>query len=108
MIIPWERLKNLPVETESGEQIGRLSGFDLSSDGQDIKNYRVKASGMIKALLNRELLIGREQVVSINDERLIVPDALVAEKNALRSEVASRVTTESAPAIQSRISETEN
>ncbi|MDD4995267.1 MAG: PRC-barrel domain-containing protein [Patescibacteria group bacterium] len=108
MIIPWEKLKNLPVETQSGERLGRMSGFDLSSDGQDIKTYRVKSRGIIKGLMNGELLISREQVVSINDERLIVPDALVTEKNALRSEVASRVTAESAPATQSRISSSQN
>lgn len=88
MIIPWENLNNLPVETRSGQGVGRVIGCDVETELSVVKNYRVKSRGIIKGLLANELIISREQVISITKEKMVVEDAVIAARAVAGRKVA--------------------
>ena len=87
MIVSWEKLINLPVQTKNGQDIGRLTGFDIDGGMHEIKTYRVRSKGLIKGLLQNELMISKEQVVSLDDERMIVYDAVLEQGARARGKI---------------------
>ncbi len=87
-LVPHEQLLGLPVYTEGGEHLGRVLGFVLDMDAQTIVQYRVKHRGVFPSLLNKEsLLIARDQVIEINEEKMVVMDAVIAAKEPARKAV---------------------
>jgi sporulation protein YlmC with PRC-barrel domain len=73
------QLHGAPVYTESGDQVGRLSGFVVDAETHEVIQYAVKKSGTLEILLPREFLVNRTQVISISEERIVVKDAAVTE-----------------------------
>jgi sporulation protein YlmC with PRC-barrel domain len=68
------RLINLPVYTQSNQYLGKVCDLEVDPATQIVLQYHVKSGGLIKELLQKELIIGREQVVSISAERMVVED----------------------------------
>ena len=87
MIVPWEKLINLPVQTKSGQSIGLLTGFDIDGQSHEIKTYRVRNKSLIKGLLQNELMISKEQVISLDNERMIVHDAVLEQRAGARGKI---------------------
>ena len=77
-----EKIFNLPVETQTGERIGRVKSFNLETESQSVLEYLVKPSTKIKNLTNQHLIISRGQIVEIKNDKIIVDNNFV-EKNAL-------------------------
>lgn len=73
MLLDYKDLINLPVETQSHQNLGKVAGLVLDADGQNIYQYRVKPSGL-GGLFSHELLIHRQQVISVTADKLIVDD----------------------------------
>ena len=69
-----ERLFKLPVYTKSGVHLGKVVGFDLETGSQTIMHYHVRAKGLSARLLREPLLVAREQVISITEEKMVVDD----------------------------------
>ncbi|HTK60516.1 MAG TPA: hypothetical protein VL283_04945 [Candidatus Baltobacteraceae bacterium] len=67
-------LLRLPVETKSGTRLGRVVGFEFDAETHAILRYRVRPKGLAAAMLKRPLLVAREQVLSIDAEKMIVDD----------------------------------
>lgn len=67
-------LLKLPVVTKSGAALGRVAGFEFDVDAHAILRYRVRPHGLAARLLKRPLLVGREQVLSIDAEKMVVDD----------------------------------
>lgn len=107
MIIPWEKLNNLPVETESGQGIGRVYGLDVETESSLIKNYRVKSKGIIKGFLASELIISRDEVISISEEKMVVNDATITEKSAVAEKVKA-IQPQAGAKISSQVQSTKN
>lgn len=72
MRISFKRLKQLPVETASGFRLGRVLDCILEVDGQLVAQYVVRAH-----LFAEDRLIGRDQVLSMTSERMVVEDRLL-------------------------------
>ena len=72
---------NLPVYTEMGQHLGRVVDFEFESNTQTIINYHVRSRDIIKELLSSDLIINREQVVSITKEKMIVEDNVIVVKD---------------------------
>jgi sporulation protein YlmC with PRC-barrel domain len=70
-------LLNLPVYTQSGQHLGRICDFEFDPVAQAVVKYYVRSTGLIKELLHKELLINREQVVSISPEKMVVDDGVI-------------------------------
>ena len=64
-------LKNLDVETKAGIRLGNVRDVVLETEGQEVMQYEVGN------LFSRKYLISRGQVVSINDQKMIVDDSAV-------------------------------
>jgi uncharacterized protein YrrD len=107
MIIPWNNLLNLPVETASGKALGIVSGVDVDADTHAVKMYRVKSRGLIKGLLNDELLVAANQVISINKERMVVNDNVVGER-ALNAKKIVQVARRTTPEVTSTLESSQN
>lgn len=76
-----QNLINLPVFTESGEEVGRIADFEIALDGQKISAYYVSPGRFLTGLFKNNLLIRPSQVISISKERMIVEDGAVKEKS---------------------------
>lgn len=76
-------LLGLSVQTESGEYLGRITGFDLDADQQQIVCYRVKSAQILAGLFRGQLLVRSDQVVSISRKEMVVVDSLLKEQKPL-------------------------
>jgi len=74
MKITNQQLINLPVVTESGQQLGKIESFNLDIDSQSILEYNIKPSNIVKELIQGDLTIPRGQVVDISQDKIIVKD----------------------------------
>lgn len=72
-------LIGLPVYTRSGQYLGKISDFEVEPTSQIIVKYYVKSKDIIKELLQKELLISKEQVISLTIQKMIVEDNIVME-----------------------------
>lgn len=92
------QLIGLPVQTVAGESVGRVVGLECDSEHHLILNYQVSASPLVARWLgvrNSVLIIGRLQVVSLDNERMVVADAVVTEDNLTNAALAAQA--QSAP-----------
>lgn len=73
-ILDDKTLLRLPVETKSGAALGRVAGFEFDVETHAILRYRVRPHGLAARLLKKPLLVAREQVLAIDDEKMTVDD----------------------------------
>ncbi len=71
-------MRGLPVVTGAGEKIGKLAGFVVDSDDHAVVQYVVTKSRSLSALLPKELLVHPAQVISIDDEKMVVKGEFIA------------------------------
>lgn len=97
MLIKHKQLIGLLVETQSGEKLGRVDGFNLETDSHLIFQYLVKPAGLSK-IFSHELVISQAQVISLSEEKMVVDDLVykklaadsaVSPKNPLPAEIAT-------------------
>lgn len=104
MIINHKNLIGLPVETKNGLLLGKIKSFEIESDAQTVLRYVVKSRSLISKLLSEEvseIIVGRNQVISIDEEKMIVHDTFVKEMGG-RS--VQQVAKRNAPVLGSRLS----
>ncbi|OGL72476.1 hypothetical protein A3C96_01050 [Candidatus Uhrbacteria bacterium RIFCSPHIGHO2_02_FULL_60_10] len=85
MHLTFVQLKGLPVETRSGQKVGRLAGLSVDSEMHTVARYHVKRTRLLAALLPDELLVDSTQVISLDDKKMVVQDAAVPEMLAARA-----------------------
>jgi sporulation protein YlmC with PRC-barrel domain len=90
-IIDDETLLKLPVHTKSGTHLGRVAGFDFDIDAHAILRYRIRPKGLASRLLKSPLLIAREQVLSIDAEKMIVDDNVEKEMELAKAKAIGLV-----------------
>lgn len=66
-------LIGLKVETKKGTKLGRVIDFTVSDGDLIVQQIIVKRPAM-KALIDPELVISRQEIVEINDYKIIVKD----------------------------------
>jgi uncharacterized protein YrrD len=71
-------IKGIPVFTRSGERIATLDGVIIDSESATVASY-VARTGPLPTIMPKELLIAPVQVVSFDNEKMVVQDATVAE-----------------------------
>lgn len=69
MRMSLKQLKHLSVETASGTPLGHIHDLIFEIDGQLIAQYLVKPS-----IVGAELTVGRDQVLSITETKMLVDD----------------------------------
>jgi hypothetical protein len=77
-------LLNLPVFTVSGRHLGRITSFDIEgeNDIMMITRFYVR-TGLIKGLWHEQLIIHKNQVVSVSHEKMVVEDGTPTEPVAV-------------------------
>ncbi|MCK5459880.1 PRC-barrel domain-containing protein [Candidatus Parcubacteria bacterium] len=78
-IIQGKKIIGMAVQTESGEHLGKVYDFEFDVDFHSIIKYYVKAS-LIKDLFDNKLIIHRDQVVLIDNDKMIVGDGTIKKK----------------------------
>jgi sporulation protein YlmC with PRC-barrel domain len=73
MLVSHKKLIGLSVETQSGERVGEVVGFILDAETQTIYQYQVRPAGL-SGIFAKELLIHRQQVINITEEKMTVDD----------------------------------
>jgi sporulation protein YlmC with PRC-barrel domain len=81
MRISSKKLLHLPVFTESGENLGKIAEIIVNIDTHLIEQYVVHASHLIEDIFAKELVIDNSQILSINNDRMVVND-LISKKNS--------------------------
>ena len=87
-------LLKLRVYTRLGTHLGRLIGFEYDGPSQMIMRYKVRAKGFASRIVKTPLLIGREQVLSVDDERMTVDDNVEREMERQAARAIGLVETE--------------
>ncbi|OGY91081.1 MAG: hypothetical protein A3H70_04280 [Candidatus Komeilibacteria bacterium RIFCSPLOWO2_02_FULL_48_11] len=77
MLLEHKQIIGLPVATKSGERLGKVASFNLESGSQTVHQYQVGSLGLGK-LFAKDLIIHRDQVVSIDDKKMLVDDLVVS------------------------------
>ncbi|HOY56052.1 MAG TPA: PRC-barrel domain-containing protein [bacterium] len=90
MKISSQKIINLPVETVGGHQLGWVESFVVDIDSQSILEYIVKSSNLVQKIVTNKLVISRGQVVDINEEKLIVDDLVIGEKEKTKKKIAKQ------------------
>lgn len=83
----FEDLNDLPVQTQGGAILGKLESIVIDIDSQSIYQYIVKPSGITR-IFSKELLINREQIISINKDKIIVEEGTYAVPTDAEKETA--------------------
>lgn len=84
-------LLKLPVYTKSGTHLGKVEGFDFDVETHGILRYRVMPKGLAARVLKHPLLVAREQVLSIDAERMTVEDNLAKEMELAKAKAIGLV-----------------
>ena len=85
VMLDAKTLLKLPVYTKSGTHLGKVAGFEFEQESQMIVRWRVRPKGVAAQLVGGELAIGREQVISITDEKMTVDDGVQKEMELARA-----------------------
>lgn len=73
MILRGNKIIGLPVYTKSNQHLGRVKNLEIDSVSQAVINYIVR-----RGFLSEDLIINRNQVVSLEEDKLVVDDGMVA------------------------------
>lgn len=71
------QLLHLPVETRSGQPLGKIVDLVIEAETQTVVQYHVKSQAFVPGLFEQKLLIGRDEVVSLTDQKMVVEDGAV-------------------------------
>ncbi len=85
MSITNQQLIGLPVETQSGQSLGRVQGFVVDPMTHTILQYEVQRGRFLKDLLGKTLLIGTHQIVSLTEEKMVVEDLVLQEHERVKA-----------------------
>ncbi len=100
MKIAAKKLLGLRVETKSGRRLGRVRDFEIDADTLEIKKFYVRPAGLVKGLTDGDLIVGKNSVVSIDENKMAVDDLVEAEL-AEAAERKKQLVVESSPVLTS-------
>lgn len=73
MILRGNKIIGLPVYTKSNQYLGRVKNLEIDSVSQTVINYIVN-----RGFWSEELVINRNQIISLEQDKLVVDDGVVA------------------------------
>ena len=78
-------LRGLSVVTETGDPVGKISGFMFDIDTHSIIHYVVSKSRLLSALLPDELIVHHSQVISVDEEKMVIKGGLTEVEERARA-----------------------
>jgi sporulation protein YlmC with PRC-barrel domain len=88
MLLTSKDLINLPVYQKNGDFLGKIKEIELDASTHAIVRYFIKNSQVIKRLSVKELIIRSNQVVSLDNKKMIVEDGIVRDNQFVRESMA--------------------
>ena len=88
MIINQKQLKKVAVETQSGQFLGYVTGFELETDTGVIEKYYVKSKMVLTGLWGNSLIINKSQIINFDEEKMVVEDAAVRFQAGIRRKIS--------------------
>lgn len=76
MLINKKQLKKISVETQSGQYLGQISDWEMETTNCNIEKFSVK-SGPLASVFSAQLIISKDQIIDLTDEKMIVEDAVI-------------------------------
>lgn len=83
------RILGLPVETRSGQHLGKVQDFAVDPTTQVVLRYTVRSSSLLGELFPKALLVDASQVISLTETLMTVDDLII--KNTETAVVPSPV-----------------
>lgn len=100
MIIAAKKIIGLRVETKSGRYLGRVRDFEIDIDALEVKSFFVRPAGLVKGLTDSDLIVGKNSVISIDEEKIVVDD-LAGRELVEATERKKQLVVESSPILTS-------
>lgn len=101
MLLNAKKIFGLPVETKDGTKIGKIADINLDIESHIVNSYAVGKSRILPFgggfISNENLIIGRNEVLSINNKKMIVEDGAIREK--IRLDTTETLTQKAEPAL---------
>jgi len=88
MSLTFKQLKNLPVYTKSNEFLGKVKDVEINCDSHTISRYVIKNSDVIKIIAGKEILISPSQIISLDEQKMVVEDNVSWENDLVKEPVA--------------------
>ncbi len=88
MIISLKQLKKVTVVTQGGQFLGYIRDFGLETDTGIIEKYYVRTKKLIPGLFEDSLIINKSQVISFDEDNMVVDDAVVKFKSGAINKIA--------------------
>lgn len=79
------KLLGLPVETQSGQALGKIQGLLLEPQTHTVVQYEVKRNRILPDLFGKTLLIHVGQVLALTKEKMVVEDLLLSEEEKVKT-----------------------
>ncbi len=83
-------LINNKVYTLSGEKLGSVSDFEIDLAIDRLSKIYISGGNIIKNLIRGELIINKDQIIAINEDKIIVEDIILKSKNIKDKLIQSR------------------
>jgi uncharacterized protein YrrD len=71
---------NNKVYTLSGEKLGKVSDFEIDLSTDRLSKIYVSGGNIIKNLIRGELIINKDQIISISEDKIIVENIIARKK----------------------------
>lgn len=91
MIVNTKRVVGTRVETKTGDAVGKVASIDLDADTGRLHTLWVKTRG-ISGLLEDELAVSWNAIVSFSEERVVIADATISSRVAVAVSGVARAT----------------
>jgi sporulation protein YlmC with PRC-barrel domain len=95
MRLSFSHLKSLPVETKSGQYLGKVGDCLIDPSSHAVTQYEVR-NGRVR---QERLLVSRDQVLEISSQKIIVDDAVITE--LVRDKALKKLANKASPALTS-------
>lgn len=89
MIQTFKQLKNLPVYTKSNDFIGKIKDVEINCDSHTVSRYVIKSSDVVKRIAGEEIIISPSQVISLDEQKMVVEDNVGRENDLAKEPVAA-------------------
>lgn len=90
LLLSRKQLIGLSVVTKDGRYLGRVKDFQLDVSSSQITNYIVSSSQLVEKILAKDLVINKNQVISIDEHEMVVESTIIKEE-VVATEMASSV-----------------
>lgn len=77
MNVNTKAMVGVPVVTRAGTSVGKVASFDLDTQSGRLATLHVKTRGLVRGLMDDELLISWEAIVEMTPEQVVVTERVV-------------------------------